>query len=146
MRTLLQKMRTESESGNRDAAVETANAIIAVEDTDYLKVRALPEFVPTEPFQARLFLASGEEDDAERARLLREAVVGYARYAARTIPMVLKMDAGGLPFAGETIASATAKMKVARDAALELEELYREIGDAQSADEVRELAVGLSMG
>ncbi|MCH8977982.1 MAG: O-antigen ligase family protein [Armatimonadetes bacterium] len=145
LRTLLLKMQTERASGSTDAAVATAIAIIAVEDTDYLKVRALPEFVPTEPFQARLFLASEEEDDGERARLLRAAVEGYARYAAATIPRVLQMATVDRDFAGETVASATAKMAEAREAAVELEELYREMGDDQSADEVRALAVGLSM-
>jgi tetratricopeptide (TPR) repeat protein len=145
LRTLSTKMGIEEKSGAMDAANETANRIIAVEDTPFLQTRALAELVPTEPFEARLFLARHTEDQALKAILMRGAIDGYVRYRRVTVPKVLQFEKEGLDFLGETKSVAEQKMAVAKEAAEELAKLYQSMGDSPAADEVRVLANGLTV-
>lgn len=89
------------QSGEENAAVATAWRILEVEKTPYFQVRAIAELVPAEPLDARLYLAKRSRGQ-ERARLLREAIQGYVRFAQLTVPQVVKMATASppLPFAG----------------------------------------------
>ena len=144
-RTLMQKLRTHESAGQIAEAVATADRLIAVEQTPYMQTRALAEVVPTETFEARVFLAGQTTDPTERTRLLREAFDGYLRYKAVTVPKVLLFERQGLDFAGETRASAEKKMQEAREIAETLTALYSSSGDSESSSEVRELAAGLTV-
>jgi tetratricopeptide (TPR) repeat protein len=121
-----------------DEARRTAERLVAVEGTDYWKIRAIPELVPTETFAARLYLADKEPDRTIKARLMREAVEGFARYAKETLPSVVSYAKNGLPFAEETLPEAEQKMATAKEAAEALQRLYSTMGSASEAAEVGE--------
>ncbi|MCH7905133.1 MAG: O-antigen ligase family protein [Armatimonadetes bacterium] len=145
LRTLKLKMDLHLDFDDPAAAAEIAREIIAVEQTSYLKVRSIPQLVPTQPFEARLLLADMTDDLVEEAELLRAAVEGYARYAANTVPQVKMMAQGELAFAGETLATAREKMATAREAAARLREIYEGLGDAPSLESLDELVPGLTV-
>ncbi len=144
LRTLKQLLDTQIESGDETAATATAVWIIGVEDSVYLKVRALPELVPTEPFEARVFLAE-RTDPKNKVAYLRAALDGYARYKALTVPRVLAFDKEGLDYAGQSKSDAERHMAQARDVANELIELYGASGDSKAVEEVRGLLSGLTV-
>ena len=145
LRTLSLKLQIERDSGERAAAIETARRIVMIEKTPYLQVRALPELVPTEPFDARVFLASQTDDLKEKLRLLEKAVDGYARYRATTVPLVIEFGSQGLDYAGETREDAEKKMQRARDACQELMKLYGGIGDKSSLGRLSAILTTLTL-
>jgi hypothetical protein len=110
-----------------------AERLIAVEDTPYFKVRALPEIVPTETYSARLYLGSVAKDPKQRELQLRAGVEGFLRYAASTVPAVRRMP-DGMPYGGETKQSATEKLQYGLSGAKALEDIYRSSGDKSGAD------------
>lgn len=144
LRTLKQMLDLQAESRDTSAATATALSIVAVEDTTYLHVRALPELVPTEPFEARVYLAE-QTNPENKATYLRQALDGYLRYKALTVPRVLAFAKDGLDFAGQSKADAEENMAKAREIASELIALYGASGDTKSADEVRGLLSGLTV-
>lgn len=95
-----------------DTAAEVARRLVAVEDTSYFKIRSLPELVPTETFEARLFLAE-KLLGADRASMLRPAAEGYASFAAQTVPQVAMFAKAGLDggYGGITKEMAMAKLR-----------------------------------
>lgn len=139
LRTLMLKMEFEDQSGATEAAVATANRIVAVEQTDYLKTRALAELVPTEPFEARIYLAKHESAPEKRIELLKGAVDGFMRYKAVTVPKVKLFDSGGYDFVGETRKRAEEKMSMAREAADQLALAYDGLGRTEEAEDARKL-------
>ncbi|MEX2243815.1 MAG: O-antigen ligase family protein [Fimbriimonadaceae bacterium] len=145
MRTLALKMNVESGDGDTASAKSTAERIIAVESTPYLQVRALPDVVPTEPFTARIFLASVTTDKAEKVKLLRAAVEGLVRYAQTMVPKIKQFAEAGLAFGGESVQDAEETLATARQSADELIALYGESGDETGAEEVRELSRALTL-
>lgn len=111
--------------------------LVAVEQTSYFTVRSLPELVPTETYVARIRLAELAPDDKARATLLQPAVDGFKQYLALTVPNVLRFAAnsdGALPYAGETLDIAEAKMTQAAAAARLLAKTDRALGDNGKAD------------
>ncbi|HXH61672.1 MAG TPA: O-antigen ligase family protein [Fimbriimonadaceae bacterium] len=143
LRTLSLKLSIEDRAGMTKEAIQTANAIIAVEKTPYLEVRALPEYVPTEPAEARTYLASHTANKSERASILHEALAIYVRYDITTVPQVMAF--GELGFGGDRPADARAKIDKARAIADELIDLYRELGDPEGVREVGGLKTGLTV-
>ena len=139
LRTLMLKLGFEDESGAVEAAVATAKRIVAVEQTDYLKTRALAELIPTEPYEARIFLAKHEPDVGKKIELLTQAIDGFLRYKAVTIPKVKLFDSGGLDFVGETRKRAEEKMAMAREAADQLALAYESVGEPKKAEEARKM-------
>jgi tetratricopeptide (TPR) repeat protein len=80
-------------------AVKTAERMVAIEPTTYFSVRAIPEVVPTETYEARIYLASLEKAPAKITDLLKPAVQGLIAYAATTVPMIVRFEAvGGAQF------------------------------------------------
>lgn len=114
---------------NNPAAKDTAAQMIAVEDSPYFKVRSLPELIPTETLDARLYLASLETDAPKKTALLRAVVEGFVKYAQITVPPVARMASQGLPYGEETLEKAKQKIAKAQEAAKQLKELYG-AGDA----------------
>jgi tetratricopeptide (TPR) repeat protein len=139
LRTLMLKLEFEDKSGALAAAVATAERIVAVEQTDYLKTRALAELIPTEPYEARIFLVKHEPDINKKIELLTQAIDGFLRYKAVTIPKVKLFDSGGLDFVGETRKRAEEKMAMAREAADQLALAYESAGEPEKAEEARKM-------
>ncbi len=132
---LLAKMTLENQRGDQAAASATAERLIAVEQTIYFRVRALPDLIPTETYEARLYLAKQTNNPQTRAALLKGAVDGYGRYLVRTWPSVKGITAEDphASWGGDNLAKATANLKAGQDAALELAALYRSMGKAAEA-------------
>jgi tetratricopeptide (TPR) repeat protein len=137
LRTLMLKLDFEDKSGATAAAIETANRVVGVEQTDYMKTRALAELVPTEPFEARIYLAKHEPDPDKRIVLLTAAIEGFQRYKAVTIPKVKLFDSSGLDYVGETRRRAEEKMSMAREAADQLIATYESVGQSEKAGQTR---------
>lgn len=97
----------ELEKDNPDEAVKIAERLVAVEMTPYFQVRSLPELVPTETYQARVFLANGLEGKPKIDMLL-PALAGYVAYASRTVPSVAMFAKQGLDgaYGGVTVEAA----------------------------------------
>lgn len=136
---LLAKMKLEEGQGDSDSAIATAKRLVGVESTIYYKLRALPEIVPTESFEARLFLATKTLDPGTKATLLQGAVDGYERFLIHTWPNVReasKSDPNAV-FGGISLPGARDKLQAASNAARELSGVYRTLGrpgDASRAE------------
>jgi tetratricopeptide (TPR) repeat protein len=85
---LSQLLALQVEMASPISAEQTARRLVAVEESPYYRVRAIPEIVPTETLAARLFLATREPDAARKIELLEPAVRGYVEYLDRTLPMI----------------------------------------------------------
>jgi O-antigen ligase/tetratricopeptide (TPR) repeat protein len=117
------------------AARSTFERLIAVEGSPYFQVRAIPELVPTETYEARVKLATLTNDAESRVELLLRAIEGFKRYRETTMPLIKRMAGGdpGANYAGETLETATRKMTMAADAARQLAKIHREAGDTSAA-------------
>jgi tetratricopeptide (TPR) repeat protein len=144
--TLLQLMTLQDKAGETERAVETAKRLIATESTSYFKIRALPEEIPTETYEARLYLAKSATD---KIALVRAAVEGFLQFARVTLPHAQAINPDGTG-AGISAREAMDRVKVGLDAAKQLEGLYRSAGDkvgeawASEAEREFETAVGPS--
>lgn len=145
LRTLAKLMQSQVTVGDALGAISTAERIVAVEDSTYLQVRAIPELVQTEPFSARLYLAEQSIDVKTKAQLLRAAVEGYERYRQITLPKIKAFSGAGLDFGSETLATAAKKLDEAKQAAIELEQIYSSLGDSAGAEFARSLANGMTV-
>ena len=125
--------------GQDGAAIETLHRLVAVEETDYFKVRSLPELVPTETFGARLKLAMIPGTQPKDAiSLLQPAVTGYKQYLSATVPNIVrfaKNPGGPLSYGGESLESTKKTLATATDAAKRLADAYRAVGDTVKAVE-----------
>lgn len=121
-----------------DTAPDIARRLVAIEDSTYFKVRSLPELVPTETFEARIFLAE-RLTGQDRAAMLRPAVTGYRSFARQTVPQVLMFAKSGLDggYGGITKESATSKLKEGIAAA-------KSIADVESTKELETALTALS--
>lgn len=119
------------EKTDLDRAKETARRLIEVESKPYFTVRALPELVPTETFEAREWLADRTSDPKERSELLKGAIDGYVSYAQQTVPQVVVFAKAGIDgdYAGVTRDLAHASLT----RALELLKTFESLDSTQSA-------------
>lgn len=113
-------------TGNTDKSLATAQRLVAIEKEPYFTVRAIPELVPTETYQARVYLANREP--GQRAELLRGALEGFRSYFETTLPMVRRFEEAGFPYLGETTESAQRLFRQAKEALAE----YREEAPSES--------------
>lgn len=102
----------------------TLNRLIAVEGSPYFQVRAIPELVPTETYEARLKLAAVDTTD-NKYKLLEDAVAGFRQYLATTINSVVQNAKANQTFAGESLDDAKRKMAMAAEASKTLADYYR---------------------
>ncbi|MDI9641663.1 O-antigen ligase family protein [Kamptonema cortianum] len=131
------------EENRIEEAIVVASDLINQESTSSFQIRAIPEAVPTETYEARLFLAKHAQK-AEKIRLLEEAIEGFKRYAQQTKPMVERMTSGGLrDFAGETEEDVSRKMDLARKATLELIRLKNSQGASSGSGDTLTEILGL---
>lgn len=130
---LVQLLETQRSSGDLAGAAETARKLVAVESTPYFKTRAIPEQVPTETAQARIFLAEKSAKVAEKIALLEPAVAQLAQHRAVTMPIVRRFAESGLDYAGEDLARGLQTMRLGQKAAQDLGQAYRAAGDLPAA-------------
>ncbi|MCE9558509.1 MAG: O-antigen ligase family protein [Armatimonadetes bacterium] len=89
-----------------DEMRKLAERVIAIEDKSYFKVRSIPEVIPTEIAEFRVYLAS-QEPEPRKTELLLAACKTYQSYFETTWPYVrpyVKTDTGG-NYAGESMKS-----------------------------------------
>lgn len=139
--SLLLLLQTHLAMDDGDGAERTLSRMIGIEETPYLKIRALEEVVPTETYQARMLMAARTKDARRRVALLVEAVRGLKRYAEITAPKVREAAKGdpsnpAANYSGETLEDAQRKLTDATNAAHEAAALLRQAGDAATADEM----------
>lgn len=138
LQALLQLMRLYAKSGNDDQAQKFAGSLLGVESKPYVKLRALPQIVPTETFEARVFLADRERDPAAKAALLRPAMDGWLSFLRQTYPQIRAGAESGVAEAGGgTMESAKSDLEMGQSVANSLSGLYRELdrpSDAAAAD------------
>jgi tetratricopeptide (TPR) repeat protein len=115
-------------AGSTNAATQTANRLIAVEDTPYFKIRSIPEMVPTETYEARLYLAKQTSSARAQIQLLAPAVAGFEQYAKVTIPQILQQG----DYAGESLETAKQKLAEATEAGQDLQRAADASGDRKS--------------
>ncbi|MES1227782.1 MAG: tetratricopeptide repeat protein, partial [Armatimonadota bacterium] len=132
LRTLASKMRIQAEAGHIDQATQTAKALVNVESHPAFKTRAIPEVIPVETYEARIFLAGQEQDPKAKVKLLQEAVKGYLTYADVTYPRVKQMAAAGSDFSEVSLDDAKAVMSDGKEASLALKEAAQLVGDADA--------------
>jgi hypothetical protein len=114
--------------------------MIAIEQTPYLQITAIPEFVETESLFARELVADQSKDTSEQARLLNEAVEGLVKYAKTTVPAI-RQNTGGDPngsYLGESLRDAEEKLTHAQALAGRLLKLYRSLGNGTGVETVTE--------
>jgi tetratricopeptide (TPR) repeat protein len=119
--------------GDRDRALGTAQQMIDLEKSPAIQVRAIPELIPTEIAEARVFLADNMTDSDRRKDLYRSAVETYLSYLDKTLPQVKQIGDDMMGFAGETLRAAKAKMAQATSASEKLAALCQRLGDAEGA-------------
>ncbi|MBS1711478.1 MAG: O-antigen ligase family protein [Armatimonadetes bacterium] len=111
--------------GDTSAVDEACRDLIKVESQTSFKVRAIPEIVPTETYDARLILAGDSEDRKEKIRLLEEALTGYARFMSVTAPLVKRLTNDQNPeYGGVSRQDVEETQKRAKEALATLKGLY----------------------
>ena len=126
------------------AALQAARDLIKVENTISYQVRAIPEIIPTETFEARLLLAQNETDRAKKIELLEQALTGFSKYFSTTAPLVKRMTDGGLPdYGGQSRDDVEQKLLQAKAAFKELTELYGPSGSPSSGVNLTEISKSL---
>lgn len=110
------------EQGKEDKAVEVAERLVRAEESMPFRVRAVPDSVPTETFEARLFLASRTADTRKRRELLLGAAKGYAEFAIRTVPQIVygAKVIPGFRYAGDGVEEAEKAISQGRSAVAQL--------------------------
>jgi hypothetical protein len=78
-----------------EEAVKTAQQMISIEALPYFATRALPEIVPIETYQARLYLADRTSVRSSQIALLRPAIEGFENYSTTTIPWIVSQASVG---------------------------------------------------
>ncbi|MBS1705871.1 MAG: O-antigen ligase family protein [Armatimonadetes bacterium] len=113
---------------------------IAVEQTTAFQIRAIPEMIPTETFEARIKLAELTTDRPTAIRLLQEAVDGFKRYWTTSVPLVARAAKEDINanYAGENWQDVQRKRIVAQQACKKLAGLLAAGGDQRTADRVLE--------
>jgi len=113
-------------------AVKTAQQMIDIEQTSYFATRALPDIVPIETYEARLYLADQTNDRAQGIALLRPAVDGFVSYANTTVPWIVSQASGGNMLQGGP-KEAVNNLVEALNGARKLESYYRLDKDEKDA-------------
>lgn len=146
LRTLANLMRTASEANDKQTALDTANRLLKIEETSFFKVRSIPELVPTETYEARMFLAKQTASPAEKVKLLLPAVRGYVEFKRQTLYRINLYRQFGTDFGGVSLEQAKGIMANGRECASMLRDAAQLSGDAgalaTSTEALRELTEG----
>lgn len=110
------KLLAESYRQNADqpSLTKTLDRLIAVESTPYFQVRAIPEMVPLETYEARVE-RSRTLSGAAQVSMLQPVIEGYRKYLALTFPQLLsgRFDLNAY---GGSVDEALAKLEKAEEA------------------------------
>ena len=139
--TLQAKMKLLIDQDRKDEAIAAARDLISAENSTPFKVRALPEFIPTATYSARLWLS--DQVPAERIALLEPALEGYKSYLEKTVPVILdKIPSGDMvtSMGSESRTSAKKAMEEGEQVAKKLGDAYRASGRSSDAVKCDELA------
>ena len=131
--TLYQLMKFQ-EGINPVDAQQTAERMVAVEETLYYKIRSLPEIVPTETFSAREYLASVTTSSRRKVDLMLPALRGYQEYAHVTVGYLVSQG-GNIGMGEVTTQSAEDKMNQAIIDAKDVQRTAMTLGDRAAAAE-----------
>lgn len=136
LQSLLQLMNLAAANNEIDKAREHAERLVAVESSRYYQVRSIPEAVPTETAEARLFLASLARTAAERKDLLTGAVAIYANYLETTVPIIRRFAQADPPlrFSGQGVQEAVDVLESATRAAHLLASAAEDVNDLAAAE------------
>lgn len=127
----IQLVQLHAKFGASDEALGTARRMLDFESKPPYQVRAIPEMVPTETAEARVFLADNMADSTQRRDLYRQAVTIYLNYLEQTWPRVKQMGDETIGFAGETPTIAHARLEQGASAAEKLLGLAQRLGDKE---------------
>lgn len=119
----------------QDLAEQQLSKMLAIESTPYFLVRAIPQRIPTETYEARFAVAKGMPDGPEKQKLLKEAILGFAQYAKVTIPEVKAAAKVNIAWAGESIEDAQRIVKLGKEA---LTEFYSPFSSYQKSPDLVE--------
>ena len=99
-------------TGNIPTAIEYAKKLVATENSTYFQVRSQAELIPTQTYEARIFLARHSSDPNEKLKLLVEATKGYLEFTRLTVPVIKRNTSAdlGINFAGEDRVTAAEKV------------------------------------
>jgi tetratricopeptide (TPR) repeat protein len=133
--TLMRLLELAQAKGDDQEVERVSRRIVGIESKPYLRVKALPEIIDTEPFEARLYLERLETDRESKIQLLREAIAGFRRFAEVTAPKIVayaKVDPN-IVFAGVSLEDVRYGLASALEATDRLERLSALDGDATAA-------------
>ena len=122
--------------GDIPEAIKTAESFIQIEGQPSYQIRAIPEIIPTETAEARIFLAQQEPDPVIKASHLKGALDIYMNYMRTTYARVLMMGRGGLPFGDQSEAQARENRDTTFRLMDELMEHYSSSGDSVAVTEI----------
>jgi tetratricopeptide (TPR) repeat protein len=131
LETLARLMEFDRDAGHQQDAIETARRLVAVESKPYFEVRALPEIIPLQTADARVFLASQTANHREAADQLAAAANLHVQYARQTVPYLrnswhdVQTD---MMMAGETQAGVFGKLQHGVELAKSAATAYRSLG------------------
>lgn len=111
-------------------ARQLAQRIVDIEKLPYFAIRSIPELVPTETYQARVYLAQKLSDPRQKSAMLRPAIEGLLDYAATTVPKIEQFAAEGLSEYGDP-ADARAIIREATVATRQLRQSYAQMKDSK---------------
>lgn len=127
-------LETAQKFGDKTRANYFAERMLAVESTDYYKIRSLPQMVETSTAAARIYLAAQVSDLKRKSDLLQGALDILLQYAALTVPEVKKMSQGGGSFAGESPEKARNNCNTGISIAKQLRDLYQSLGEKDKSE------------
>lgn len=125
-------------------AEAAARTLISKEETTTFKVRSLAELVPTETYEARIWLAARVTGAEERRNLLAPAVLGLAEYARLTVPQILRFNQAGMSYGGQTPETAREVLDQGLEAARSLLQIAEDEERAGYREATTELERALS--
>lgn len=123
------------DTGNEAGAIEVAQRLVQAEQSTPFKVRAIPDSIPTETFEARMFLAGRTSDTQKRRDLLLGAAQGFAEFASRTVPQIAygAKVIRGFRYAGDGVEEARRAISQGRAAVAQLS-LLESAGGVSKSD------------
>lgn len=133
--------------GQKEEAIKEGQALYALEGSPSFTIRAIPEIVPTETYEARLILSTLVKGSDEQDKLMLDALGGYVQYHDVTLRKLLdikakmeeesgqSVDDALVSFGSENLKEAREKLSMARGAGEEFVSRLREQGKDSSEAE-----------
>jgi O-antigen ligase len=138
--------------GDDGSASQVAEDLIAMEQSDFFKLRALPWLVNLDTLEARVYLADRARDESDIAKeieMLEGAVQLLAEYRRKTFAELKRMTGGKTEYAdfelgGQSLNIAQARFEELRSIAARLKSLYESQGREADARKIDDLIAELA--